>query len=158
DSAKAPNGTLQLAFDALRDVGAPRRRIVLGSIADSKGERKRIYRPAIQAALEVAEEVILVTEGENQERYAPEAAAVGRYRCFPGANEAAEYIARTAIPDEAILLKGSANFHLERILMNLTGKVRCWEVACGRSESCFKCGLVDVEYEQHRAVRRRRKW
>lgn len=158
DSAKAPQGTLHLAFETLRDFEAPRRRIVLGAISDYKGERKRIYRKAIGAALDIAEEVMLITEVDRPERFAPEAAAEGRYRCFASLRDASEHIARTAMADEVILLKGSANYHLERVLLDLTGKVRCWELACGRNESCFKCGLAGFEHQTHRSVRRRRRW
>ncbi len=159
DCAKAPSGTLHLAFEALRDIDAPRRRVVLGSISDTKGgQRKRIYKDAIAAALDIADEVILVTEVGRPKRFAPAAAAEGRYRSFLSTRDAAHYIARTTMPGEAILLKGSANYHLERVLLNLTGQVRCWEIACGRGESCFKCGLFELEHRLHRSIRGRRRW
>lgn len=158
DCVKAPEASLHLAFESLAAVSAKRRRIVLGTIADYKGTRRRIYRKAIESALKVADEVILVTQGLDQERLAPQAAIEGRYRCFATTYEAANYISQTARDDEVILLKGSSNFHLERIMIAMKAEVRCWELACGRSESCYKCGLYNFEHHRHGWIRRRRRW
>lgn len=158
DSAKAPLGTLQLAFDALRAADAPRRRIVLGAISDYKGERKRVYRRALESAFAFADEVILISDVDRPERFAPAHASEGRFRCFDDMLAASNYIAQSAIPDEVILLKGSANFHLERILIDMMEQVRCWKLSCGRQESCYKCGMYGFEHQTHRSVRRRRRW
>ncbi len=158
DCAKAPKETLQLAFNTLKDIDAPRRRIVLGSISDYKGDRKRAYRQAVEAAFEVADEVILIAESPLRANIAREATAEGRYHWFSTTREAADHVARTAIKGEVILLKGSANFHLDRILLNLTTEVRCWENTCKRGESCFKCGLFAHEFETHSRIRRRQRW
>src|SRR5690606_33223483 len=92
DCAKAPQGTLHLSFELLRQIEAPRRRIVLGAISDYRGERRRVYRNAIEAALEVADEVILVSESRGRPLVAPEVESAGRFRNFLTVREAAEYI------------------------------------------------------------------
>lgn len=153
DTAKAPQGTLHLAFETLRDVAAPRRRIVLGAISDYPGARRRVYQMAIEQALVVADQVILVAEPRGRASYAPDAEAAGRFLTFPTTHAAAEYIARTAIDGEIILLKGSANLHLERIFLNLAAKVRCWENACGLSDTCIRCGLYEHDFSKHGRLR-----
>jgi UDP-N-acetylmuramoyl-tripeptide--D-alanyl-D-alanine ligase len=158
DSAKAPLGTLQLAFEALQGAAAPRKRIVLGSLSDYKITRKNAYRMAFEHALAVADEVIVVSDIDQPERYAKSQDDKNRLTCFNDMRAASGYIARTAIPDEVILLKGSSNFHLERILIDMAGKVNCWKLACGRQESCYQCGLFEFDHESHDALRRRRLW
>lgn len=158
DCVKAPQGTLHLSFEHLRQIEAPRRRIVLGAISDYRGERRRVYRNAIAAALDVADEVILVSESRGRPLVAPEVESAGRFRNFLTVREAAEHIASTAITGEAILLKGSANFHLERILLNMLTEVNCWLDGCGKGVSCNRCGLYEFPFEDHAKIRRRRRW
>ena len=75
---------------------------------------------------------------------------------------AAAYIARTALAGEVILLKGSSSLHLERILLQFDGRLRCWETSCGRTDSCRSCGLFERDYSEHRqlrkAMRRKKVW
>ena len=56
-----------------------------------------------------------------------------------------------------ILLKGSANLHLERAALDWTHDVKCWETACGKSASCFGCGLYEIPFSEHKAFRIRRR-
>ena len=158
DCAKAPIGSILLAFDVLREVEGRRRRIVLGTISDYKSSRSKTYRTVVQQALEVADEVVVVTDSGGKSWAPAEALAAGSLRIFAHTEQAADHIIRTAIPDEAILLKGSANLHLERILLRLQGvNVRCWETSCGRIDSCLTCGLYRVDFAAHRNVRRRQR-
>ncbi|MDZ7711383.1 MAG: Mur ligase family protein [Roseovarius sp.] len=158
DCRKAPQGTLHLAFDALRVVDAPRHRIVLGNISDYAGSSGATYRKAVADGLDVAEELILITKSRSCTVAAQKADTEGRLRIFGTTREAAEYVARTAIEGEAILLKGSGNLHMERILLNLTSGVKCWENVCRIGETCFACGLYAHEFEDHARIRRRRGW
>lgn len=152
DCAKAPLGTLDLAYDALRHVDAPRKRIVLGQVSDSIGPRKRAYRTALGGALAVADEVIFVTEWSQPERFLPRGNTGEHFKSFHNTREAAEYLAATAMKDEVILIKGSPNFHLERILLNFTQRVRCWEQTCGRGGNCYTCGLFSHDFRSHRRM------
>ncbi len=155
DTAKAPLDTVDLAFQAIRDARAPRRRIVLGTVSDYPGARKRAYRMAVSAALQAADEVMVVTESGG-ESWADEAAhADGRYRIFTSTKAAADHIRATAIPDEIILLKASTNLHLERIMLQFQQDVRCWMTACGKGDSCIACGLSGTDYTLHRSARRK---
>lgn len=154
DCKKAPRGTLSFAFDVLRDVSAPRRRVVLGVISDDPGKRRTIYRDAVRDALAVSDEVITVSDFGGRSWASDEDSATGRYRHFTTPRQAAEYIAETALPDEVILLKGSINLHLERILLQFRSTVRCWETDCGLTESCLSCGLYEHDHAEHRGLRK----
>ncbi len=153
DCKKAPRGTLSLAFDALGAVSAPRRRVVLGMISDDPGKRRAIYRDAVRDALAVSDEVITVNEFGGRSWASEADVAAGRYRHFTTTRQAADYIAQTAMADEVIMLKGSSNLHLERILLQFLEKVRCWEADCGRTDSCVSCGLYQHDHAEHRRLR-----
>ncbi|WP_010140275.1 Mur ligase family protein [Oceanicola sp. S124] len=161
DCAKAPRDTLGLAFEALRDAPAPRRRIVIGSISDYGDKRRKVQREAVEAALLCADEVVLVADRSHRGSVLPEAEAKGRLLQVQTVEEAATHVVATALPGEVILLKGSEFQHLERILLALAGPVRCWSHDCGVSGSCMDCGLHHLPFEanrgMHRGARRLRK-
>jgi len=158
DCAKAPLGTLHLAFDALRHVDAPRKRIVLAQVSDYIGSRMKAYRTAFGGALAVADELIFVTDRSRPERFLPrDDKGTQRFKHFLNTREAAEYLAATAMEGEVILLKGSQRFHLERILINFQQPVRCWEESCGRGGNCFSCGMAGFDFQSHRPIARKRR-
>ena len=157
DTAKAPNGTINLAIDMLADAKAPRKRIVLGAISDYKGNGIPKYRAAWLAGKAVADQVILVGRKISYARPAPQDVEDGRIIGFETTKEALDYIKETATPGELILLKGSANFHLERIALAFQQQVRCWEPACGMPGACFTCPGVARPFDRQ-AIKRARKW
>ncbi|MBR9765802.1 MAG: Mur ligase, partial [Rhodobacteraceae bacterium] len=156
DCAKAPLDTLGLAFEALRDAPAPRRRIVLGSISDYHGKRRKVQRAAPIAALEVAEEVVLVADRSARGSLLPEAEAAGRLVHVTTVEAAAAHVRASAIAGEVILLKGSKVQHLERIALDLAAPVKCWATACGAPADCMACGLHALPFEDHGGRARRR--
>jgi UDP-N-acetylmuramoyl-tripeptide--D-alanyl-D-alanine ligase len=139
DTAKAPSGTLGLAFDMVESASAPRKRIVLGIISDYAGSPTRQYRNAWQAAHSIADQVIFV--GKNISSAKPSAQDVEDEKIvgFATAQEAYEYIKATSTPGELILLKGSSNLHLERIALAFNQQVLCWESSCKMRGDCFTC-------------------
>jgi UDP-N-acetylmuramoyl-tripeptide--D-alanyl-D-alanine ligase len=104
--------------------------------------------------LAVSDEVITVSDFGGRAWATDEDIAAGRYRNFPTPRQAADYIVQTAMKDEVILLKGSSNLHLERILLQFRSPVRCWVSDCGRTDSCLSCGLFEHDHPAHRALRR----
>jgi UDP-N-acetylmuramoyl-tripeptide--D-alanyl-D-alanine ligase len=148
DSIKAPWHSLQLAFDAVANADAPRKRIVLGQISDFAGSNRK-YRDAYRAARKAAGEVIFVGEHAHRSEASEQDRRDGTFREFLTPLEAERHIRATAIPGELILLKGSSRLHLERIALSWVEEVRCWQTACGRSQGCKPCGLYPVSYETH---------
>ena len=153
DCAKAPRDTLGLAFDALKDSGAPRTRIVLGTISDYSDKRRKVQRMAVEAALQVADQVILKAERSQRGAVLLEAEASGRLVQLATTEDVARYVADTAQPGEVILLKGSRSEHLERVYLHLQSGVNCWEAKCGHKADCLACGLSAYDYRSHRRRR-----
>jgi UDP-N-acetylmuramoyl-tripeptide--D-alanyl-D-alanine ligase len=158
DSFKAPHETLGLAFDILKTVEAPRRRILLGQISDFAGNPKPKYRDAYRAARAVSDEVIFVGDHAHRSQASDEDIRAGRFFRFSGVREAYEHVRATAVPGEVILLKSSRKLHLERVALAFDRDVRCWEPDCGNVMDCITCGLFEHPFEEHAAILRRRKW
>ncbi len=142
DDWKAPVWSLETAFQILRDARAARRLIVLGTLSDYPGSSRRVYLRAIRAALECAEQVILVGErADRAERFV--GGAPGSVLGFRTVREAAAYLAGELRAGDLVLLKGSnTSDHLARIPLALAAEVGCWRTRCGRQEFCDDCGLL----------------
>lgn len=158
DTIKAPYHSLELAYDVLDEAKAPYRRIVLGAISDTGLGTYKTYRQAVARGLAIADEVIAIGPDGGREWADPAESQSGRYRRFPTTRAAADHIRTTARPGELILLKGSSNYHLERISLQYEADIRCWETACGRGEACITCGLFAQDFEKHRRIRRKRRF
>jgi len=159
DAAKAPYGTLDLAFDMIGKADAPYKRIVLGTISDYAGSASHKYRTAYKTAREVVDQVIFVGGSATSARATAEDIAAGRFVWFASPKEAFDHIRASAREDELILLKGSSNLHLERIALGFRYPVRCWETTCGMGGDCFSCGAFENAFDRKtlkRAARRRR--
>lgn len=144
DDWKAPAWTLDRSFAILRRAsGAGRRFIVLGTVSDYPGASRRAYRLAVTAALEVAEEVLVV--GPRDSLVAEFAAShPGRVIGCASVQVASAALASRAVAGDVVLLKGSNRAdHLARIAVALQGRtVRCWRDRCGRLVFCDDCGFV----------------
>ncbi len=162
DSVKAPAEGIAEAIAAVKKARAPAKRIVIGHISDYAGNPRKHYRDAYLLARDAADAVVFV--GENVHRVGASDAdrAEGVFAGFATPREAADHIRATAQPGELIFIKGSRNLHLERIALAWTNDVRCWEVRCGLSLDCIRCGMLAVPREDQgalrRAARRRRFW
>lgn len=154
DAVKAPNDSIPTAIAMLARARAPFKRVVLGHISDYAGSSRKPYREAYRLAAAAADEVIFVGENSHRANAPEEHRRNGRFREFATTREAAEHIRRTARPGELILVKGSRNLHLERIVLEWTREIRCWEHKCGNTLDCTKCGLFAVPFEDHARIRR----
>jgi UDP-N-acetylmuramoyl-tripeptide--D-alanyl-D-alanine ligase len=116
DVAKSPYHSIHLAFDMLAKFSAPRKRIVIGHISDSSAS-DRTYRNVYRAARSVADQVIFIGEHSHRAKATTEDIADGRFLRFEHVRDVAEFLKESAIPGEIILLKSSANLHLERLML-----------------------------------------
>lgn len=158
DTVKAPLHSLALAFDVLAQAKAPYRRIILGAISDTSQATYKTYRQAVTHALAIADEVITIAPDSGREWADPAEQQAGRYRRFTTTKAAVDHIRATARPGELILLKGSANYHLERIAMQYEADIRCWAMPCGRGGTCKSCGLFAHDFQKHRMMRRKQRF
>jgi UDP-N-acetylmuramoyl-tripeptide--D-alanyl-D-alanine ligase len=157
DTRKAPYHSIYLAVDMLKEFDAPRKRIVIGQISDFAGNPKPKYRGVYRAALLVADQVVFVGNHAHRAGATEAELATGRFIAKRSVEEAAKFIAETAIPGEIILLKSSVSLHLDRIMHNFYSEVRCWEQACGIRETCTRCDLYSIPFADHFETKRERK-
>lgn len=157
DTVKAPLSTLQAAFDVIRPLDAPRKRIVLAMIADYPGNSTSGYRKAYKMAAENADQVIFVGEHAHRHKASAEDIAAGRIVEMPTVEQAHAYLRETAIPGEIIFLKSSGVAHLERLALAFAGDVKCWKERCGLNITCQGCGLFEYPFEDHARIGRQRR-
>jgi UDP-N-acetylmuramoyl-tripeptide--D-alanyl-D-alanine ligase len=157
DTAKAPFTTLRDAFEVIRPLRAPRKRIVLGMIADHPGSSNSAYRKAYSWAAEIADQVIFVGEHAHRHKASSEDIANGRIVETATMEQAFAFLRETALPGEIILLKSAAGAHMERLALAFDHDVRCWKERCGTTNTCQVCGLYEYPYERHPQARRQKK-
>ncbi|CDX40747.1 Mur ligase middle domain protein [Mesorhizobium plurifarium] len=150
DAAKAPWHSLNIAFEMVAKARAVRKRIVLGQISDYAGSSRK-YRTAYGVARDIADEVIYTGDNAHRSRASQADRDSGRFLELRTPKDASDHIKQTAVPGELILLKSSANLHLERIALAWTHDVKCWIPACGKNEGCYTCGLYEVPFEEHKS-------
>lgn len=155
DTAKAPNETLAVAFQAFASMEAKAKTIVLGNISDYPGNPRPKYRNAYGAARAVADRVIFVGENSHRSGASEEDRATGRFIEMNEPQQIFEYLKGTARKGELVLLKAPQSQHLERIALAFDSEVRCWPAICGIRTSCRTCGLFDRPFDEHRGDWRR---
>ncbi|MCZ8546480.1 Mur ligase family protein [Mesorhizobium qingshengii] len=156
DSVKAPWHSLPLALDMMAKSTLSEKRIVLGQLSDFTDSNAK-YARAYKSAREIANQVIYVGEHAHRSKASQADRDTGRFVELRTPKEVSDYIRRTAVPGELILLKSSSNLHLERVPLAWTHDVQCWVPVCGKTEGCQQCGLYEVPFEQHREFVRQRK-
>ncbi len=149
DTDKAPYHSLKLPLETLRSVSAVRKRFVLGQISDYAGNSTAKYREAYRAAREVADEVIFVGATAHKACAPDDDLAQGKFRAFETVEAASAYLKGTAVAGEVILAKSASNLHLERLLLDWDGAVRCWPNECGSRASCFECNGYRAPFSEH---------
>jgi UDP-N-acetylmuramoyl-tripeptide--D-alanyl-D-alanine ligase len=157
DTFKAPFHSIYLPINMIAEFSAPRRRIVIGQLSDYSGKPKTVYRDVYRACRQVVDQVIFVGDHSHRSGATPEDIAAGRFVEKRSVEEAAAFVKATAIPGEIILLKSSANLHLERILLSFEHQVRCWEQACGKIKNCVRCGSYTTPFAQQIELKKERK-
>lgn len=153
DTAKAPYSTLSLAFDMLKNKKLYRKRIIIGTISDYAGSRSNRYRKAWKYARECADQVIFVGSESSSIKPNIEDILNGRIIFCKTPEDAFEYIKKTSIPNEVILIKGSRNLHLERLMLAFKKKVLCWEPSCKVGENCFTCPGISWKFNNKKIKR-----
>lgn len=148
DTCKSPDHSVTLPMDLLAGEHAVRKTIVLGQISDYAGDPKKIYSRAARHALGVADRVILTGPTAHKARL-KDAEAGGRVLRIPEVHEVADFLKRTALPGEVILLKSSQNIHLERAYLAFQQDVQCHAGECGRTSGCISCGLAGLPFSEH---------
>ncbi|MDF3216967.1 UDP-N-acetylmuramoyl-tripeptide--D-alanyl-D-alanine ligase [Mesorhizobium sp. M7A.F.Ca.CA.001.09.2.1] len=156
DSVKAPWHSLPLALDMIAKSTVGEKRIVLGQLSDFTDSTAK-YARAYKSAREIANQVIYVGEHAHRSKASQTDRDAGRFVELRTPKEVSDYIRRTAVPGELILVKSSSNLHLERVALSWTHDIKCWIADCGKRDDCLACGLYGVPFEEHRDFLAKRK-
>ena len=148
DTRKAPFHSIKLPMDALAEIDAPRKTIVIGQIGDYGGTSAKPYTVAAKHAATVADRVFMVGPTAGKARF-DEANSSCEFARFGDLRDLAGDLKETALAGEAILLKSASNLHLERAVLALQTDVNCWAETCGRDSNCFSCGLYMLPFHDH---------
>lgn len=148
DTIKCPDHSVTLPMDLIGGAHAIRKTIVLGQISDYPGDPKKVYSRAGRYALGVADRVILTGPTSHKARI-PASETADKLLRIPEVHDVADFIKRTALPGEIILLKSSQNIHLERAYLAFQQDVQCHAAECGRKSGCISCGLAGLPFSEH---------
>jgi UDP-N-acetylmuramoyl-tripeptide--D-alanyl-D-alanine ligase len=158
DTVKAPYHSIYLPINMMAEFVAPRKRIVIGKISDYSGNPHPKYRDVYRASRQVADQVIFVGDDAHRSTATAEDIEAGRFVEKRTLEEAAEFVRKTAIPGEIILLKSSGYLHLERVFINFESPVRCWVRTCGKRKDCLSCGSHTIPFGLGKKKRGKDKW
>jgi UDP-N-acetylmuramoyl-tripeptide--D-alanyl-D-alanine ligase len=142
DDFKAPAWSLGAALKFMAEAEANRKIVVLGTLSDRSESSRRVYRDAATAALEAADQVVIVGDSAPERARRLQDTGPGRLHGFTTVREAAEWLRSFAKAGDLVLLKGSLADHLARIPLSFDREVGCWRSRCGRGVFCDHCRLI----------------
>lgn len=145
DDWKASLQTVSPALDFMKTAKAPRRIAIIGTIADTMGDRGSIYVAMARRALASTDQVCFVGPHAFTALRAKTHAGDDRLRAFATVKAASEFLEDFLRPGDLVLLKGSNTAdHLYRIILARTRGVACWRARCMKNGFCDTCSLLDV--------------
>jgi UDP-N-acetylmuramoyl-tripeptide--D-alanyl-D-alanine ligase len=145
DDWKASVHTLPPALDFMREAEAPRKVVVIGTIADTMGDAGAIYVAMARRALVSADLVCFVGPRASAALRAKTHAGDDRIRALGTVKAAADFFKGFLRSGDLVLLKGSnIADHLYRIILDRTREVACWQSNCGRNRFCDTCSLLTI--------------
>ncbi|MGI9525023.1 MAG: Mur ligase family protein [Hyphomicrobiaceae bacterium] len=158
DTGKAPYHSIYLAIQMMAEFKAPRKRIVVGQISDTRGNPNPKYRDIYRASRDAADQVIFIGEHSHRSKATAVEIAEGRFLQIHNIEDLARYLRETAVSGEIILLKSSSILHLERTVLSFLSDVRCWKERCSIKYQCVECGLYGQSIERHSKNAQRISW
>jgi UDP-N-acetylmuramoyl-tripeptide--D-alanyl-D-alanine ligase len=143
DDLKAPQWTLERAWQFMAEAQAERKFIVLGTISDYPGSSSSRYKREVQLAMAAAEHVLLVGEHARSVARKLNAAGTQQLLAFETVRDASAWLNEFARAGDLVLLKGSNRAdHMARIALAMDRDVRCWRNRCGWEKFCDQCRLL----------------
>ncbi len=152
DTVKAPLWSMELALSVMADIDAPRKTIIIGTISDTSGTRRKNYAKAARAALAVADRVIFTgpqSSGIRTEKDRQPDAPLYRVERYDALRT---LLAEDVVEGEVILIKASGVDHLERLMYEEHGPVVCRLERCNLPGTCADC--LDLVGEEKYEFRR----
>lgn len=141
DSYKCPYYAAPVTIDWLKQARAPRKVVVLGTLADYPGSASSKYRDIARQALDAADTVLFVGKQSRMVRKAVPEDDPSRLQMFTTAFEARRYLRGYLRDGDLVLIKASGTAdHLERLALDHLSPVTCWRQGCRILKSCRTCG------------------
>jgi UDP-N-acetylmuramoyl-tripeptide--D-alanyl-D-alanine ligase len=146
DEYKSTLETILAAFDALAQVPAGRRLLVLGDVSEPPGSQGPIYRELGSRIAGSSSWAAIV--GNQFQRYSAGARRAGMardrlVRAGGSPLRAAEALRKELRAGDVVLIKGRDTQHMERVALVLQGRrVRCDLATCRRKRSCADCPML----------------
>jgi UDP-N-acetylmuramoyl-tripeptide--D-alanyl-D-alanine ligase len=148
DAYKAFLETIHAALDALDELPAERKTVVLGEVEGPPGSQGPIYRELGKRVAEIAARAVFVGGKTNFRRLRVGTNAGGLSRdALTNARTDPLEVARALRPDlrpgDVVLIKGRTTQHLERVALHLMGTdVGCRDRLCLRRHDCETCPFL----------------
>jgi UDP-N-acetylmuramyl pentapeptide synthase len=151
DEFKSSLETIHAALDALAEIPARRRLVVLGDVSEPPGSQGPIYRElGERLAATCTRALILSSLFKAYERGARRAGAPPGLVVDAGRDPAAvaRMIAGELGPGDVVLVKGRDTQRLERVSLALAGcDVRCTIPTCQALARCHQCPMLERGWE-----------
>lgn len=125
DAMKASFLGMDACFSFLDGAIAPRCTVIIGTLADYKGDSRRRYQQVARLALSKADRVIFVGPNAHHLRRYKEGEFGSRIEMFETPAEAAQFLVQDTVPDEVVYLKSAEVEHLERVLIRQLDRSAC---------------------------------
>jgi UDP-N-acetylmuramoyl-tripeptide--D-alanyl-D-alanine ligase len=143
DDLKAPQWTLEKAWQFMAQAQAVRKFIVLGTISDYAGSSSDRYRREARLAMAAVDQLLLVGEHARSAARKLNTGGTQQVLAFDTVREASAWLNEFARAGDLVLLKGSNRAdHLARIALAMDEDVRCWRNRCGWEKFCDQCRLL----------------
>lgn len=148
DEFKSAPETIRAAVDALAEIPARRRIVVLGEVSEPPGSMGPIYREIGRRVANVADVAVFVSR--NFQRYSAGGRKVGNDSAFvdvgPDFEKAVDFLHTELRNGDLVLLKGRDTQKLDRIALALMGRaVHCRLRMCRISMRCDQCSRLSGE-------------
>lgn len=152
DYFKSSYETVVAALDALSEIPASRRLVVLGEVSEPPGSQGPIYRGFGERVAQIASRAIFV--GHSFQRYKAGATRGGMPAgaltdAGDSVLDAAEAIRHELGPGDVVLIKGRDTQRLDRVALALAGrKVRCTIPVCRLKHTrCHQCPMLECGWQ-----------
>ena len=144
DTYKAAYDSVDAMLDFASYAHADRKIIIIGTLSDYGGSPSVKYRDIARRAAEIADYVIFVNKFTSG--YFKRGTIPDNVLSFERLKQASDFLDATLKSGDLVIVKGSKNHHLERLILARTAEVTCWEISCGKGDiRCDRCPRLQAE-------------
>jgi UDP-N-acetylmuramoyl-tripeptide--D-alanyl-D-alanine ligase len=140
DDFKAPLWTVDACLQFMRKARAQRKIVVIGMLSDGGSGSAAKYANVAKQAQEIADIVVFIGPWASHVLKARKAGEQTELHVFSRVFDAARFLRVTARAGDLVLLKGTnKQDHLQRLVLDRSNEIACWQDACKRDDFCTDC-------------------